>query len=135
MEDAGAGAEEIQDEPTSLSIYQWMSNMHEMSRKAGEDVTDLGVLLYPPMNLDSGNLGESTDQELWERSEMGRKIILQRDCLLGIIQNIHTASHDADGGLSIQFSEDVLEMGNKLSSAVATRTNEAGTWIQAVLGR
>ena len=134
MESAGAEAGKTQDETTRSSIYQWMSNLHEISRIAGEDVTDLGVLLYPPMSFDIGNLAENTDEELWERNEMGRKIILQRNCLLGIITNIQTASHDAEGDISIPFPEEVLDMANKLSSAVTTRANEAGAAIQNIVG-
>ena len=133
MEAAGIEAEKTQDDTTRSSIFQWMSNLHETSWIAGEDVTDLGMLLYPPMSFDSGHVGDKTDDKnLWEHSEIGRKVILQRDCLSGIIKNIQASSSEKEGDILIPYSEDILELASKLSSAVATRANEAVTAIQSI---
>ena len=57
---------------------------------------------------------------------------MQRDYLSGIIKNIQASSSEEEGDILIPYSEDVLVLASKLSSAVTTRANEAATAIQNI---
>jgi len=46
-------------------ILQWISNLHEMARTVGEGVTNVGILLYPP--LDNATASEEEIQQWQEK--------------------------------------------------------------------
>jgi len=46
-------------------ILQWISNLHEMARTVGEGVTNVGILLYPP--LDKATASEEEIQQWQEK--------------------------------------------------------------------
>ena len=46
-------------------MLQWISNLHEMARTVGEGVTNVGILLYPP--LDNATASEEEIQQWQEK--------------------------------------------------------------------
>ena len=52
--------EYIDKEPSDNSNHEllWIATLHELARNIGRGVTDFGSLMYPPLDLDSGEDGE-----------------------------------------------------------------------------
>ena len=69
---------------------------------------------------------------LREHCQIGREVILQRDCLSVIIKIIQASSSENEGDIAIPYPEEILELASKPSSAVTTRAYEAATAIQNI---
>lgn len=112
----------IEDEENirRLLILQWMSNLHETCRQIGEGATDLGYLLYPPLNL---SIQPEKDAPL--STELGQQILKQKDLLLSAAYSIDGGLPAGKGQQEIQMSDDVKEMCCRLISAISNRSSEA----------
>lgn len=101
-------------------ILQWMSNLHEICRSIGEGATDLGYLLYPPLDLCLQG-----DEMLPSATKLGQQMLQQKQVLLTAAHMINDSLPAKEGQEEINMSEDVKEMSSKLLSAITIRTNEA----------
>lgn len=127
---AGDQISEFKDsgEDYSKEIFQWISTVHDLSRVVGEKVTDIGMSLYPPINLEaSENESEDLNEEgEWMKTEIGQQIAKQSNAIKAVanfVQDkmISTKNHS----FSIKMSDEVMELGSKLLAAVDLRTTEA----------
>ncbi len=127
-----------------LGILQWISNLHELCRKIGEGATDLGCVMYPPLNLstetdehnEEGDADGNLEQEdMWAQTEIGSQVMEQTKNLLRAAHLIHNPippSSNVEGQAqqeqrvqeSIEMSEKVKELCSKLLSAIEKRSNE-----------
>mmetsp|Transcript_4590 Transcript_4590/g.6397 ORF Transcript_4590/g.6397 Transcript_4590/m.6397 type:complete len:438 (+) Transcript_4590:148-1461(+) len=122
-----------EDIPQIGAILQWMSNLQEISRLIGVGVTDLGCLMYPPLNFD---LSEKSDAKLekiiWSNTQIGEQLLAQKDYLLTAAHFIIDAT-PYDQSIAIPMSEEVKELSSKLLAAIETRAEEASQGISDLL--
>ena len=138
-----------------LRILQWISNLHELCRKIGEGATDLGCVMYPPLNLsteteernEEGDADGNVKQEdMWAQTEIGSQVMEQTKYLLSAAHLIHNpippssnANVEGQGqqeqGVqeSIEMSEEVKELCSKLLSAIEKRSNEVKVGIHSLV--
>jgi hypothetical protein len=126
-----------------MAILQWISNLHEISRKIGEGATDLGCVMYPPLNLSMNDNADNTDantdaddKSTWTRTEIGSQVMEQTKYLLLAAHSINNpipGDGDGEGQEQIEMSEEVKEMCSKLLSAIERRSNEVRVGIDNVL--
>lgn len=74
-EDDNTKQQELNDKKRQ-EILQWISNIHEMARTVGEGVTNVGILLYPP--LDNATASEEEIQQ-WQEKKPKSKSSLDVD--------------------------------------------------------
>eukprot|EP00559_Dactyliosolen_fragilissimus_P004778 CAMPEP_0184865050 /NCGR_PEP_ID=MMETSP0580-20130426/16796_1 /TAXON_ID=1118495 /ORGANISM="Dactyliosolen fragilissimus" /LENGTH=439 /DNA_ID=CAMNT_0027364065 /DNA_START=153 /DNA_END=1472 /DNA_ORIENTATION=- len=74
---------ELVADPDILQYHslEWISTLHEMARTIGEGVTDLGITMYPPINI---NLGENDDNN----DGIVGQIMLQKNRILEVANYI-----------------------------------------------
>jgi len=96
-----------------MAILQWISDLHEMCWTIGVGATDLGCVMYPPLDLSSSD---------WAKTELGSQVLQQKTCLLSAAHAINNPVL-VQGGV-IEMSEEVKEMCSKLLSAIETRADE-----------
>jgi len=128
------------------SIWQWISTLHEMTQRVSEVVTDFGKTMYPPIDLrrrcepndgdTESNAISTTTTTTWVDTPLGGECSRQRDCLFAILnyvmENDSTSRPPGiDGG--IQMSEEVMEMGSKLRSAIDVRVGEIESGLDVAL--
>ncbi len=108
-------------------ILQWISNVHELARVVGENVTDLGMLLYPPINLEITNYDSDQNGEEgnWLKTEIGRQIMCQVNAIQKVALYVHDHSVPGNTHIDIQMSDVVMELSSKLLSAIDKRKAEA----------
>jgi hypothetical protein len=110
------------------AILQWMSNLHECSRNIGEGATDLGYLLYPPLDLCLEG-----DEMLPSATKLGQQILQQKQLLLTAAHTINDAFPAKEGQEEMNMSEEVKEMSSKLLSAITIRSADAEQSIASAL--
>ncbi len=111
-----------------LEILQWISNLHETCRKIGEGATDLGCVMYPPLNFST----QQNDEPSWTETEIGSQTMEQSNFLLVAANSIHDAI-PGEGEEQMEMSEEVKEMCSKLLSAIERRSNEVKVGINDAL--
>jgi hypothetical protein len=109
-------------------ILQWMSNLHEICRNIGEGATDLGYLLYPPLDLCVEGV-----EMLPSATKLGQQMLNQKRVLLSASYMINDALPAKDGQVAMVMSEEVKEMCSKLLSAIEIRSNDAEQSIASAL--
>ena len=117
--------QENEDEDYTKGILQWISNVYEYAKVVGENVTDLGMLLYPPIDISSneespGNIAEQT----WMQTEIGEQLQKQADAVKVLIDYIQEHKTPDGNEKSILMSEEVHDLASKLSLAIVRRRNE-----------
>ena len=96
-------------------MLTWISHLHELARSIGVGVTDYGVLLYPPLELNN-NPSEST---------LGQQLKSQLEMLDRCMKCINEATLPISGfSLKSCMSEEVVEMMQKLRKGVEARNAE-----------
>uniref|UniRef100_A0A7S2UAH1 Cyclin-D1-binding protein 1-like N-terminal domain-containing protein n=2 Tax=Attheya septentrionalis TaxID=420275 RepID=A0A7S2UAH1_9STRA len=127
-----AGDEIVTSEGETLrkkAILQWMSDLHAMSRIVGEGATDLGALLYPPMNFSPTDEGDGEASDIFQATTLGRQIATQAAAIEAVNAFILDSSPTTEDGSSLEslnLSEDVTSMAAKLRTAGESRKQEAG---------
>jgi hypothetical protein len=127
-----AGDEIVTSEGETLrkkAILQWMSDLHAMSRIVGEGATDLGALLYPPMNFSPTDEGDGEASDIFQATSLGRQIATQAAAIEAVNAFILDSSPTTEDGSSLEslnLSEDVTSMAAKLRTAGESRKQEAG---------
>jgi len=117
---------ETTDALDSKGILQWISNLHELSRKVGENVTDLGMVLYPPINLAVTNeSNNTTDGKTWMKTDIWSLISMQIDATKAVANYVVDVVQPVESHTSIKMSEEVKELGSKLLFAIDNRKVEA----------
>ena len=122
----------IEEEGRSKAIFQWISNAHELTSVVGKNVTELGVCLYAPIKLEI--LDEECEKDSEESThfstELEQQIILQTKVVIEAANYIrdHTLPETIDND-SLNMTEEIMELANKLIAAVNTRKDEADTAI------
>lgn len=126
---AGEELKKIQnnDNEKSKCILQWISNVYEYAKVVGENVTDLGMLLYPPIDISSD---ENDCEKPWMQTEIGQQLQEQADAVTMLIDYIKEHVTSGSEQISIPMSEEVNELAAKLSSAIVLRRNEADKALQ-----
>ncbi len=128
FECAGTQLKKIEqsEEEHSKGVLQWISNVYEYAKVVGENVTDLGMLLYPPIDISSiDESDENNDIKPWMRTEIGEQIQEQADAVKTLIEYIQEQRTPDSNEISIVMSEEVNDLASKLSSAITLRRNEA----------
>jgi methyl-accepting chemotaxis protein len=96
-------------------ILQWIHQLHELARAIGEGVTDLGILLYPPLDL--GNNAS--------KSSLANQVNDQLQSLEGCVTSINEASTPISNmSMKSCMSDEVVEAVEKLINGVNTRSHE-----------
>jgi len=91
--------------------FIWISSLHELARNVGEGATELGVMMYPPLDMD----GEEEDG----KSALQIQLETQVQALLdtnGFILSV---------GTKVDLASEVVAFSKKLYSASETRCKEA----------
>ena len=65
-----------QDTDRKMQNMRWISNIHKISQKVGEGATDLGCIMYPPLNL-SLRTQDGTNKTKWQHTDIGSQILEQ----------------------------------------------------------
>ena len=129
--------EEEENKVQSKAIYQWISNGHEMARIVGENVTEIGMCLYPPLNLTLSDVesGASNIEGKWIQTELGLQILRQSAAIKAVASYVHDhiASVNEHESISIQMSDEVLEMATVLLAAVDARKEETRSAISTAI--
>lgn len=115
------------NEARQRSLWQWISDLHEIARFIGEEVTELGSLLYPPLNIDltTETISSQDGENLLNKTNIGRQVLIQKMSLMKAIDYIIDAKPPGDDSQQFDISGEVLQMANKLRSAVTLRSKEA----------
>ncbi|KAL7510606.1 hypothetical protein ACHAXN_007496 [Cyclotella atomus] len=92
-----------------LEMLAWINQLHERARSLGEGVTDFGILLYPPLELNNKA----------SESMLAQQLNLQ---LLSLERCVNCIGGDAD--VKMFMSEEVKETVEKLRSGVKARAAE-----------
>lgn len=108
-----------------MLILQWISNLHETCRKLGDGATDLGCVMYPPLNL-------SGAEEGWTNADLGGQVERQKDWLLSAAHAISNPI-PGDGQVEIDMSDEVKEMCSNLLTAIEKRSKEVEDGIKNAL--
>jgi hypothetical protein len=96
-------------------LLQWISTLHELARSIGEGVTDFGILLYPPLDLNDAPSESTLCQQLNNQLQALEKCV---NC-------IHDASLPLSGvSMQSSMSEEVVEMTERLVNGIRTRVTE-----------
>ena len=100
-----------------LEMLQWISQLHELAREIGESVTNFGVLLYPPLDLES-------DAKTSEFT-LAKQLICQLERIEHCVSYIYEPCMPISK-MSIKscMSEEVVEAVEKLKNGVKARTAE-----------
>jgi Grap2 and cyclin-D-interacting len=98
-------------------LLAFIGKLHNLARLVGEGMTDLGTMMYPPLEL------EDVDKE---GQHLSRQVMIQQDSLLVL----HTLILDS---CPIALTEAVMEMTAKLKAASKTRVGEAISSISQIL--
>mmetsp|Transcript_2438 Transcript_2438/g.3480 ORF Transcript_2438/g.3480 Transcript_2438/m.3480 type:complete len:412 (-) Transcript_2438:36-1271(-) len=122
MTSKGEGCEE-----SFKAVLQWISNIHELARVVGENVTDLGMLLYPPISLElsSTDSDQSDGEGEWLKTEIGEQISFQVNAIKKVGCYVHDHCIPGDVHIDIKMSDEVMELASKLLSAIDVRKAEA----------
>jgi len=126
---------EEDDQKTTLerrrdSIWQWISNLHEMTLLAGEGVTEVGLLMYSPIDL---NCGEVDAKKTWDQTLIGKQALRQRHCLLTVVNCVLDSIPPGGDQKGMEMSDEVMEMASKLQSAIEVRLSEIESGISNAL--
>lgn len=98
-------AEQV-DGDKQKALFKWIGTIHDLVRTVGEDMTDLGTLLYPTLSLD----------------DIETQANKQAEAVSKAINFVLDAS--VEGSDAIEMSEEVTEMAHKLKSVAQTRKSE-----------
>lgn len=120
VEKEGGGEKE-----ETQAVWQWISNLHELAVDVGKGVTDLGMAMYPPIDL--RNNDDDGEGKKWKDTALGKEVVRQKNCLLGVVGHIN------DDCGTVELSEEVMEMGSKLRTAIDIRVGEAEAGLTAML--
>lgn len=135
---AGEDAVRLKDEEEGCSkaILQWISNAHELSRVVGENVTDLGIGLYPPLNLKATDAEQDqlNQEGEWIKTEIGQQILEQTNAIKAAADYVHDHIVPGFNNASITMSDEVSELASKLLAAVELRKTEAQKGITNAVG-
>ena len=89
-------------------LLAFICQLHNMARLVGEGMTDLGTMMYPPLELDD------VDNE---GQHLSRQVMIQKEALMAL----HSLILDS---CPIVLTEVVMEMTTKLKTASETRVSE-----------
>lgn len=98
-------------------LLLYLSTLHDLTRSIGEDMTDLGALLYPPLDVGSVN------------NDLFLQMKIQSNGILKVcdwILDSRVLSSDTDeDAIEVVLSEEVLEFTKKIRKITHARTSEA----------
>mmetsp|Transcript_7811 Transcript_7811/g.11234 ORF Transcript_7811/g.11234 Transcript_7811/m.11234 type:complete len:380 (+) Transcript_7811:212-1351(+) len=104
------------DQDRINAILDWINTLFGLARFVGEGVTDLGTLLYPPLELQKKS---DTDDCALEK-----QLVVQRDAIVKLNELCLDATPKGQQE-SIDLSEEVTELSSKLKAAAQRRFDEA----------
>ena len=124
-------------------IHHWIRCLHETVLKAVEEMTNLGMALYPPLMLDNDGVTTSSVQVFARRQKDALMIILGQ-----ILDATVVASEEDEGATDnkdrenksyaaetvIIPSRDIMRMVGKLQDAVGVRFDEVESAIERAVG-
>lgn len=114
--------------PQKEATWQWMSNLQELCRLVGNGVTDLGCLMYPPLNFEISEITDANEEKTWSKTQFGEQLLAQEEFLLNAVRFIIDAT-PYNQSVAIPMSEEVKEMSSKLLAAINIRAEEASQGI------
>lgn len=118
---------EIDERKTA--VLRWIQELHDSARTLGDGVTDLGCLLYPPLELlGRRSISDASGDKI--KSELAIQLERQRDAVLAVTVAILDAS--PNGKEIIPIPEEVIEISSKLVTACGKRFNEAKAAMKAI---
>ncbi len=134
-ESGGDQASNIGNMEEERAAYLWINKLHDSCRNVGENMTDLGSLLYPPLQIESqehnsqqeanGNIVD--DDAFWNSfGELGTQILHQQRFISTTLQMI------LNGPNIIQLSQELVDFVNKLMTASQKRFDDAKVAISQV---
>jgi Grap2 and cyclin-D-interacting len=109
------------ERPSSDSLA-WISKLHDAARDVGNGMTDLGSLLYPPLELD----------DLEEQVAVQCKAIVKLQTM--ILENppsLSSSSEGPDG--TVVFDPELVQLSTTIRTAAVARAEEAQAGITALL--
>eukprot|EP00579_Thalassiosira_antarctica_P018778 CAMPEP_0201933136 /NCGR_PEP_ID=MMETSP0903-20130614/30904_1 /ASSEMBLY_ACC=CAM_ASM_000552 /TAXON_ID=420261 /ORGANISM="Thalassiosira antarctica, Strain CCMP982" /LENGTH=513 /DNA_ID=CAMNT_0048472961 /DNA_START=54 /DNA_END=1591 /DNA_ORIENTATION=+ len=139
LEHPDDSAEKQQMDDKRREMLRWISNLHEMARTVGEGVTNVGILLYPP--LDFAN--DQEELEKWQAKKpkttaideftipslgsttLGLQLEHQLYALSECIESVHGTSLPVLGeSFQSCLSEEVVNAAVRLRKAIPVRCRE-----------
>eukprot|EP00970_Alexandrium_tamarense_P020625 scaffold15445_cov221-Alexandrium_tamarense.AAC.6 len=133
--------EQSTEQSTTLSdeqrkeMIRWIGHLHELARAVGEGVTEVGVLLYPPLDFTSqsneaGRVQSSSSSNSTQSipdlgsSNLGQQLQIQLHALSDCVECIHVASLQSGASVRYCMTDEVVEAIDKLKKAVGVRCAE-----------
>lgn len=105
-EAVGAVADDAENNNSNKELLlSWIVKLHDFSRTVGDGMTDLGSLLYPPLDVD--DLGDEVTSQCNAIVELHKMIILD------------------DPPIDIDFASDLVQLATNISTAAQARAQEA----------
>ena len=125
-ESAGDQTSNIGNIEEEQAAYKWINKLHDTCRNVGENMTDLGSLLYPPLQIGPNNSQQNTngntvdDDDFWSSfGEIGTQILHQQRFISTTLQMILNSPK------SILLSQELVDFVNKLITASQKRFDDA----------
>ncbi|KAL9178903.1 hypothetical protein ACHAXT_011876 [Thalassiosira profunda] len=147
--EAQSGEDSTQQKPNDQSakrkeLLNWIGNLHEMARTVGEGVTNLGILLYPPLDP-AGNAEELQNWQAKKPQTIGRHAIPslgatplglqlehQLQALSECVVTVHTATLPGSGESVLNtYSNEVTDSVERLARALGVRCAEVEEAVSA----
>jgi hypothetical protein len=110
----------IIDKEQKNDMLNFISKLHDLARLVGEGMTDMGSLLYPPLEL------KVLDTAKDDIDHLAKQVLQQKDRIIGLLEFILDSC-------PAELDEDICEMATKLKAAATTRYQEAEMAIQIAL--
>ena len=136
-----SGQNNNDDDTKKKEMLQWISNLHEIARTVGEGVTNVGILLYPPLDVAKASEGEiqkwqDTKQKVttsgsnytipsFGSTTLGMQLEYQLYALAECVAVVNDAKLSVSGdSIKDCLSKEVTEGVERLTKAIAVRCNE-----------
>jgi len=108
-------------------LLLYLSKLHDLSRNIGEGMTDLGALLYPPLDVGSKN------NELF-LEVMAHSINIMKVCDWILDERILlNEDKDNNDSIEVSISEEILDFTKKIKKITKVRTSEAEKALSAAI--
>lgn len=129
------------DDTKKKEMLQWISNLHEIARTVGEGVTNVGILLYPPLDVAKASEEEiqkwqDTKQKVttsgsnctipsFGSTTLGMQLEYQLYALAECVAVVNDAKLSVSGdSIKDCLSKEATEGVERLTKAIAVRCNE-----------
>mmetsp|Transcript_23362 Transcript_23362/g.32728 ORF Transcript_23362/g.32728 Transcript_23362/m.32728 type:complete len:378 (+) Transcript_23362:202-1335(+) len=107
------------------AILYWINSLFDAARLVGEGVTELGTLLYPPLELKK----KDTDD-----CALVKQLVAQRDAIVRLHEMCLDATPKGQQE-SLNLTEEITELSSKLKTAAQRRFDEAEKAIKVAISR